>query len=579
MNPQPPPSTDIACLNLQWASALMQGLVEGGVRQLVLSPGSRSTPLVLAAEGQPGLATTAVVDERSAAFLALGLARASARPVALVCTSGSAPAHWHPAVVEAHEWGVPLVLLSADRPPWAIGWGANQTTRQAGLFDPHLRFFHDPGLPTPGGLPMMQALGRRAAASSRWPTAGPVHINLPFDEPLVPDSPCPAAPLPKSAPIPAPAPRPPGSEALDAARELLQSGPGLILCGPADPGRLDPAPLLALARRLAAPVLADPLSGLRFGTPEALPLVTRHDALLRNPGLAAQLRPAWVLRFGRPPVSRMLQEWLAGIPTLLVDPEHRWLDPGHDGRLVVAADPQPLCAALTEALTQQAHPAWMRQWQQAERRAATLARQALDQTAPLEGALIHTLLRSLPPAAALLIGNSLPIRQVDTWSGRLAQPIHVFGSRGVSGIDGQVSTLAGIAGGHPAAFGLIGDLALLHDLNGLALLRDRPATLLVINNGGGRIFDYLPQRQLPTLDRHWHTPSPLDIGQAAAAFGIAHHRVEAPEPLAGLLKAVRGKPGPRLIELRVDPEASRRQTLAYWQAVAEDRELAEESPT
>ena len=565
---------DTACLNLRWAAALLHGLVEAQVAELVFSPGARSTPLVLAAAREPGLRLHPVVDERGAAFLALGLARAGGRPVALVCTSGSAPAHWHPAVIEAHEWGVPLVLLSADRPPALVDWGANQTTRQTTLFEGHLRARFDPGLPTPEGLKTLRALGRRAAATARWPAPGPVHLNLPFAEPLVPEPDCHSEPPEASTPVVAPAPCPPGAEALAGARKRLQQGRGLILAGPDDRAP-DAACLARLARRLDAPVLADPLSGLRFGAPEDLPLVTRYDALLHNPGLARRLRPDWVLRLGRAPVSRRLQEWLAGVPTVLLDPHRRWRDPKQDAELVLAADPGLFCAALAGPEEQPPGP-HIDAWLHAEARAQALAAPWLEQPT-FEGALVATLLRALPPGAALLLGNSLPVRQVDTWSGRLPQPLRPFGNRGVSGIDGQLATLAGIAAAAPPAFGLIGDLALLHDLNGLALLRGKPATLVVVNNGGGRIFDYLPQRRLPELERCWHTPPALSMDHAAAAFGLPHRRIA---DQAELREALALPPDQaRLLELVVDPEAGRRGTMAYWQAVAEDPEIAQGNPT
>ncbi len=560
---------DTACLSLRWALALLRGLVAGGVQHLVLSPGSRSTPLVLAAEQIAGLRLTPVVDERSAAFFALGTARASGRPVALLCTSGSAPAHCHPAVIEAHEWGVPLILLSADRPPSHIGWGANQTTRQQRLFADHLRAFHDPGLPSPHGLEGMSALGRRAATTSRWPDPGPVHINLPFDEPLVPRNDCETADTADTASVAAPAAPLASDAALEQAIERMRRDRGLILCGPAEHVPALPG-LHALCGRLDAPVLADPLSGLRFSDSARLPLVTRYDALLRNPGLAQRLRPDWVLRLGRPPVSRVLQEWLDGIPLLLADPRNRWQDPGHDCLWPLPADPDRLCGQIAERLSEPAERTWSETWLQAEQRCDALAGAHLEQADWFEGQLLQTLLPLLPGGASLLVGNSLPIRQLDTWSGAARQALRLFGNRGVSGIDGQSATLAGIAAAtEPPVFGLIGDLALFHDLGSLELVRRFHATLLVIDNGGGRIFDYLPQHGLPQLQAHWHTPTDLALDALARTFGIAHHRVADAHVLTEAM-AENPDGSARLIEIRVDAEHSRRETLAYWQTVAQD---------
>lgn len=580
MTDQSSPYADPACLALHWAGSLLNGLVAGGVRQLLLSPGSRSTPLVLAAEQNAQLQLTPIVDERSAAFFALGLARASRRPVALLATSGSAPAHWHPAVIEAHEWGVPLILLSADRPPALIGWGANQTTPQHPLFRDHLRAFHDPGLPNPSGLKMMASLGRRAAATSCWPSPGPVHINLPFDEPLVPSADCAGAShlpdLPDLPEIIPPAPVPPSDTALQQAAALVSQGKGLILCGPGDYTSDTVSGLVVLSHRLDAPVLADPLSGLRHGGPDELPLVTRYDALLRNPRAAQRLRPDWVLRLGRPPVSRILQEWLADVPVLLADPHHRWLDPAWDCHLHIPADPGLLCEHLSQALPEPADRQWSRLWVQAEQRCSTLATAHLEQAGWFEGAAIDTLLPQLPSDARLLLGNSLPIRHMDTWSGSRARPLRLLGNRGVSGIDGQPSTLAGIAAATDApCLGLIGDLSLFHDLTGLELARRFPLTLVVINNGGGRIFDYLPQHKLPGLQAHWHTPTGLAPQRLAEAFGIAYRSANDPASLSTALADAIGSSTSHLVEVVVNAELSQRETLAYWQTITDDPLLSE----
>jgi 2-succinyl-5-enolpyruvyl-6-hydroxy-3-cyclohexene-1-carboxylate synthase len=313
--------SDQGCLNLRWALALLDGLVEGGMRHLVLSPGSRSTPLVLAAQRQPALTVTPILDERSAAFFALGAARASGRPVGLVCTSGSALAHWFPAVIEASESGIPLVLLSADRPPELRGWGANQTIDQNRFFGGHVRAFHDPGTPedSPGAGKRMRTLGRRAAAESLGDWPGPVHLNLPFREPLVPGVDCrvevaatqPECVLPDTL----------GRLGFAHAMGHLDrngwpgladrlSGRGLICCGPGDWTADGADALWLLAARLGVPVLCDPLSGLRFGVGSEHRL-TRYDSLLRHPATAAALKPDWVLRFGRAPVSKTLLGWLA----------------------------------------------------------------------------------------------------------------------------------------------------------------------------------------------------------------------------------------------------------------------------
>ena len=566
---------DPAEVGLRWCLALLDGLVAGGVRHLVLSPGSRSTPLILAAQRRAAIALTAILDERSAAFHALGLARASGRPVALLATSGSAPAHWYPAVIEASESEIPLVLISADRPPELRGWGANQTIDQTRLFGVQVRAFFDPGPPHDGphADKTLSALGLRAAATSRGPRPGPVHINLPLREPLVPGSAgkgrgpraegrgrewtLDLGPWPL---LPAGAAPPEGL--LARLGERLQ-GRGLILCGPdAYPAGLAPA-LSRAARALGVPVLADPLSGLRFG-PDSGARIARYDSLLRNPEAAAALRPDWVLRLGRAPVSRTLIDWLTGVPSLLVDPTGRWSDPSHDLMLSLACDPSALCARIAAEPWTCAGPAWLAAWQTAERRAAALARELLDSAPWCEPHLIEDLIGAVPAGEGLFCANSLPIRQLDTWSGCREAPLAVFGNRGASGIDGQMSTLTGLNAGGVPTVGLLGDLSFLHDLSGslLAGRLDRPC--IVLNNGGGRIFDYLPQHGLPDFERLWRTPPRLDLGALARAFGLAHCRVEEPGGWRQALAAgLAGHPG-TLIEVRVDAERSRALHLEYW---------------
>ena len=676
-----PPDPDRACINLRWALALLDGLIVGGVKHLVLSPGSRSTPVVLAAQRRPALTLTPILDERSAAFFALGLARASGRPVALLATSGSAPAHWYPAVMEANEAGLPLILLSADRPPELRGWGANQTTDQTRLFGVQVRDFFDPGAPVddPSVRRALTALGHRATARSLGRRPGPVHVNLPFREPLVPrraacegdssrdwdtapdgetvldgaKTPEAAASRRAATAFPstiASAPAPASSSttasalaAMDAAhlhesahlipenespchdfhanprpQALLSQlpaglqerlrGRGLIYCGPDNPRPGFPAAVLRCAAALGVPVLADPLSELRFlsglrcgqgarsdhgqeattnsgqgvatnsgqaaatlGSPS--PLISRYKSLVRNPAAARALRPDWVLRFGRAPISRTVLEWLPGIPLILVDPAERWSDPAHDlalpDSLHLDLDPVALCTALTKAPPAPADPDWLALWTRAEARLASLAADYLAQAPWCEAQLITDLVTQLPAGEGLLCANSLPIRQFETWAGTRNTPLTVFGNRGLSGIDGQLSTLAGLnAAGLPTT-GLLGDLSFLHDLSGLLLARELPRPCILVNNGGGRIFDYLPQHGLPGFERLWRTPQTLDLAALCQAFGLQHRRVsDASAWRAALAAGLAGERG-LIIEVMIDAYQSQEVHLQFRRRVAE----------
>ncbi|HSO82924.1 2-succinyl-5-enolpyruvyl-6-hydroxy-3-cyclohexene-1-carboxylic-acid synthase [Thiocapsa sp.] len=582
---------DQGCRNLRWALALFDGLVRGGVRRVVLSPGSRSTPLVLAAQRQPLIELTPILDERSAAFFALGLAQASARPVALLCTSGSALAHWFPAVIEASESGVPLILLSADRPPELRGWGANQTIDQTRLFGGFTRECHDPGPAEegPAALKAIRALGLRAALVSRGPQPGPVHLNLPFREPLVPGPSCTADPLgplgePESAPVDGHGTlasatdhvRSFGTQQWPQELTILGGGRGVICCGPITPSDASAEAIFACAERLDAPVLADPLSGLRF-RPAPTARITRYDSLLRNPQTAAALRPDWVIRFGGKPVSKTLSGWLEGVPSILVDPGERWTDPTHDVIARITADPTGFCRLLQTRIDRDAHGPWIERWAAAEQALDRFARAFLEQSPWCEGHLIADLLEHLPAGDALFCANSLPIRQLDTWSGQSDKPLLVFGHRGASGIDGQSSTLAGLNAGRieppRRVTGLLGDLSFIHDLSGLMLMErlDRPC--IVLNNGGGRIFDDLPQHGLAGFEALWRTPPRVQPDALARAFGLAHRSVEDASGFAQALAeamdaGTRGEPA-GLIEVRLDAELSLRTHRMFWNGVRE----------
>lgn len=573
---------DQGCINLRWARALMAGLVAGGMGQLVISPGSRSTPLVLAAQQQRALGLTSIVDERSAAFFALGAARSSGRPVGVLCTSGSALAHWLPAVIEASESEVALILLSADRPPELRAWGANQTIDQARLFGLYVRAFYDPGLAetTPAALKMIYALGLRAAAVSlgRWP--GPVHLNLPFREPLVPGPDCDGrscVDLDARSGAVGLKTRALGMDRGDAVSDLtsMMRGRGLICCGPGVWSSEQADELWRCARRLGVPVLCDPLSGLRFG-PGGVQRITRYDSVLRHRAAAAALKPDWILRFGRAPVSKTLLGWMADVATVLVSPGGVWSDPNHDVRRCIAADPATLCCWLADGEQPGgADPGWLDQWVAAERRLDRLASEYLAHAPWCEAHLLVDLLELLPQGEGLLCANSMPIRQLDIWSGGRESALRIFGNRGASGIDGQTSTLAGLNAGGVPTTGLLGDLSFLHDLSGLLLLGDLDRPCVVINNGGGRIFDYLPQHGLPGFERFWRTPVALDLAALTHPFGLSHCAVSDGAGFrAALSEALdRGRtPDARqVIEVCVDGDLSGAVHQEFWRSVGEER--------
>lgn len=530
---------DTAALNFLWSQTLVAGLHAAGVRDVVISPGSRSTPLALALLRQEGLACHVAVDERTAAYFALGLARASGWPAILLATSGTAPANWLPAVVEASSAGVPMLLVSADRPPELHGCGANQTIEQAALFAPYVRASHAPGTPAAGFDPAwLHRLAARAVEQAVWPYPGPVHVNQPFCEPLVP-----VGGVPPCASFPAlRLDRPrllPDDDAVGDLAGQLSGRRGVIVCGeqPAAPGFADA--VTALAARLDSPILAEPLSNLRFGAHDRSRILARYNLWLGDVLAVGEERPDWVLRFGAWPVTRHLQDYAAAAgEQIIVDPWPRWSDPAHRVTRILRADPTPLCQALLARELLPAPAMW----------SAHFAARDSGAECAASGHYIASIMDALPDGQAVFVGNSLAIRQMDSFSGSGSKGLRLFANRGASGIDGNVSTALGVAAVAGSVVAVIGDLTCQHDIGGLALARGLNAVIVVVNNGGGRIFDHLPQSALPEFERGWLTPQQIDFAAAARSFGIAHNRCSEAGELRVAVCAALQAGGPHLVE-------------------------------
>jgi 2-succinyl-5-enolpyruvyl-6-hydroxy-3-cyclohexene-1-carboxylate synthase len=531
------------------AQVIVDELVRCGVTDAVLCPGSRSAPLAFAlhdADATGRLRLHVRIDERTAGFLALGLALRSGRPVPVVTTSGTAVANLHPAVLEASHAGVPLLVLTADRPPQLIGTGANQTVEQPGIFGRAVRLAlagavaADPARENPA----WRSAVCRAVAGALGTPPGPVHLNLPFAEPLVPDA------------GKAPAGRPGGAAWTAVPRRSVQSDPL-----PVDTG----APTLVIAgagappevRSWGLPVIAEPASGV-------------WDAGLRTgPWLLGALPdglvPAQVVVAGRPTLHRPVQR-LLGDPRVavyaLADPAGRsWTDVPGTVRAVGAA---PRWSPA---------PGWLDGWLDAEGAAAKALDTALDAPgAPGGLRLARALVDALPVAALLVVGSSNPIRDVSLAAAPRGD-VTVLANRGVAGIDGTVSTAVGAALAHGGpAYALLGDLTLLHDTTGLVIGPDEPRpdlTIIVLNDGGGGIFGLLEQggpEHAASFERIFGTPHRVDLAALAAATGVAHTRVDTLGDLAG--SALETVPGLRLVEVRADRATLREGHGAVRAAVA-----------
>ena len=541
--------------------AFVDELARCGVEHAVACPGSRNAPLLLSLAAEPRIRSWSVLDERSAAFMALGMAKASGRPVALTCTSGTAAANFLPAVVEAHEARVPLIVLTADRPPALREVGAGQSIDQIKLYGSAVKWFVEVGNLEPG---RESAVHHRTLACRAWATArggrpGAVHLNFGLREPLAPApeemDPQPWQGRPDGRPwvrtVSEAPPRPP-AEATAGLVEAIRDAPrGAIVCGP---GGEDVATGAAsLASAAAWPLLAEPTSGVRCGAHDRSHVVAHYDALLRSRGWAAAHHPDLVLRIGDTPTSKPLRAWLAEASQVVIDPHAVWHEPTRAADQVFVANAGWLCRGLGEALDRDRpprDPAWVDSW----RRADALAAPALAATPdPFEAKAYVALAHALPPDAVLWISSSMPIRDVETFFPSVERPIRFLSNRGANGIDGVVSSALGAAavtGGH--AYLLIGELALVHDVGALLAGRrlDLELTIVCVNNGGGGIFDFLrvaDHAEAGAYERLVATPSGVDLAQLAHGLGLRHVRAETPDDV----RRATGE-GPGLIEVRTD---------------------------
>jgi 2-succinyl-5-enolpyruvyl-6-hydroxy-3-cyclohexene-1-carboxylate synthase len=469
----------------------------GGVRDAVVCPGSRSTPMALALLRHGGLRVSVRLDERGAGFFGVGVALGSGRPTVVLTTSGTAAAELHAAVVEAHHAGVPLIVCTADRPPELHDVGAPQTVDQTHLFGRAVRWFADLGVPDEVARPAWRSFASRALAeASGGPLGpGPVHLNLAFREPLIGS----AGELPPA--------RPQeqgwheiarqGTDTADfgALGDYLRTGTrGLVVVGRG--GNWPSAAITAMAAELGWPVLADPPSGCRVAGAE---VVGAADALLRVEGFAAEMMPDVVLRIGDPWASKVLAGWLsrtaaAGAVHVAVDPDWRWRDPGRDVSVVARGLPPTRRAGAPRA------GAWLDRWTKAE----SLAQNAIDRVLAAHGeatepGVARSLYAVTPGDGCIVASSSMPVRDLEWFARPRQSPPRVLANRGANGIDGVVSTTLGVAtaGAAGGVFGLLGDLAVLHDAS--ALVRPvsgappTPAVIVVLDNAGGGIFNFLPQ--------------------------------------------------------------------------------------
>lgn len=537
---------------------LIAGLKQGGVCQVVISPGSRSTPLALLVKRESDLQYFVAVDERSAGFLALGLAKSSQQPVVLLCTSGTAAANFYPAICEAEASNVPLVVLTSDRPPELRNVGAPQTMSQNQLYADHVKFFVEMALPESTPLMLRYSFWQGFQLATRTMTGvkGVVHANVPLREPLLPD-------LTQNTPINL-------SLAQTSTQNLIAQGwfqkKGLIVLG-SERSLAEARLALTLANHLGWPIVGDPLSQLASCDGETQNYVKQADVIFEETRDLPEVEV--ILRFGKVPVTKNVMFYLRDSQAvqILVDETQQWPDYLYRSQYLIAESLTEVAQQLLQSTPNRGQD-YLQAWQNLQK----LASQAIDETSEQfafhESQLAMILMKTLARGEQLFVANSNAIRLVDRLSGVSENSFQIFGNRGVNGIDGILSTVAGLAMQTKArTYLLVGDLTLFHDMNGLQLLKayQLPVTILLLNNNAGGIFSFLSQRSLTAddFDPLFATPLDLDFAQVAKTYELAYQKVESEADFEQAMATSRKRTSANMIELTSQAQVP----VDFWQAV------------
>ncbi|WP_243300135.1 2-succinyl-5-enolpyruvyl-6-hydroxy-3-cyclohexene-1-carboxylic-acid synthase [Bacillus litorisediminis] len=545
-----------------YVKTIVESLHEAGVRDAVISPGSRSTPLAYLLAEHPDIQTHVVIDERSAAFFAMGMAKKSSHPVVLLCTSGTATANYYPAIVEAKYGRVPLIVLTADRPHELREVGAPQAIDQTNLYGKHVKWFIDLPQPTnqSNTISYLRQTCYKAFDLAQQSPKGPVHLNVPLPEPLIPelpvefslDQPRKSSEIGRTYPT---------SSMISELTSLLNSGQnGLMIAG--EMGDKQAADwLLDLSATYQIPILADPLSQLRTnGDSSVSTIIDSYDTFLRFEELRKQVKPDFVIRFGSMPVSKSLSQFLQGLEDIrfiVID------EGGHRDPIYKATDSWFVNESLLikEILQNrpapQEHSKWAEKWIKLNQQ----TRMLIEQKSPLlqwnEGKAVHKILNYLPDDSLLYVGNSMPIRDVDTFLSKQSKRINVLANRGTNGIDGVVSSALGASTKHTSNYLLIGDLSFYHDLNGLLIsqMEEIDITIFVLNNNGGGIFSFLPQANEPYhFEKLFGTPANLTFEHAVKMYKGFYTKVRNEAELEEALLSLNSKHGLKVVEILTNRE-------------------------
>jgi 2-succinyl-5-enolpyruvyl-6-hydroxy-3-cyclohexene-1-carboxylate synthase len=565
----------------KYVAAFIEEMVANGVKKVVISPGSRSTPFALLLAEHPEIQVFINVDERSAAFFALGIAKAENQPVAMLCTSGTASANYYPAIIEAKYSRVPLVVLTADRPHELREVGAPQAIDQIQMYGRHVKWSIDRPLPESSFsmLSFTKSTASRGIGICRESPAGPVHFNFPFREPLVPNlSDAYAQPSLGNVLVT-------GGERILSKQQsdifqkrVSEKEKGLIICGPQLESDSIEA-ILSLSEQYGFPILADPLSGLRSGAHRKATVIDSYDSFLRTEVVTKSLEPDIVIRFGAMPVSKALSLYLKHFHNLeqwVIDEGGQWLDPIGKATEMIHCSSVSFCKNLIDdERSESGASEWLEKWKSLNERTKNCITDSRS-TDMSEGEAVGNLMEWLPDSSTLFVSNSMPIRDVDTYFLNTNKQINVLANRGANGIDGVVSTALGVSTSKKPAFLLIGDLAFFHDMNGLLAgkMYDLNLKIIVLNNNGGGIFSYLPQAK---EDKHFEnlfgTPMDLEFSALSTLYDADYHKAIEMDEFSGAFKKSCQHSGLSIIEVVTNRIKNTEQHRNLWNLVSREIEM------
>ncbi|MFD3448693.1 2-succinyl-5-enolpyruvyl-6-hydroxy-3-cyclohexene-1-carboxylic-acid synthase [Microbacteriaceae bacterium 4G12] len=563
-----------------YLGAFVDELARLHVRDVVISPGSRSTPLAMLMAEHTDIQTYLHVDERSAAFFALGIAKAKKRPVAILCTSGTAAANYFPAVSEAFHSRIPLLVITADRPHELRNVGAPQAMDQLHMFGSFVKEFIEMALPEASEhmYRYVRKTAARAVSTALGAPKGPVHMNFPVREPLIPDFSLPnlwgAGRSNQQTEVHMGVATPSSSYIQSLTERLSSFEKGLIVCGDQDDAALASA-VVALSEALQYPILADPLSQLRSGVHAKQNIVDCYDTFLRNETFCEEWKPDVVIRFGAMPISKALTQYMqkqTNALHIVVDEGEGWRDPLLVASEMVYANEVSFCKELAKQMPYKAETNWLNAWRDVN---AFTKQQLTDINhfeEVFEGRVITEIAQLCPTDTTLFVGNSMPIRDTDTFFFTNDKRMSVIANRGVNGIDGIISTALGVSVAHSPLVLVLGDLSFYHDLNGLlaAKLHKLNATIVIVNNDGGGIFSFLPQYgEKQHFEALFGTPLGLDYEHVVRMYDGQFYRTETWDDFQTAIRNGVSNDGLQVVEIRTNREANLQMHRSLWASISE----------